>query len=246
MSASFPSLSSDALFIADAHHKPDSPAFALLVDQLLKTPPKQVFLMGDIFHILVGQVTSTLKPHRAMLDKIHALSQITQVFYFEGNHDLALSALKALQRTEIYPRSRQPAFFRYKERLFSLAHGDLFVGRGYEIYIRLLKHSCALLGYLDKVLARAYPYIQKPLDAKYIKTLDLDMPSLASFAKARLALHALHAQSKGIERLGGVIEGHFHVGKCYYHTQSAQVYYGLPCFYHTQSAPTLQTCMPKI
>ncbi|MFC3848109.1 UDP-2,3-diacylglucosamine diphosphatase [Helicobacter baculiformis] len=244
--ASYPTLSSEAIFIADAHHKPDSPALPLFLDQLSKTPPKQVFLMGDIFHILVGKIASTLTPHRAILEKIHALSKITQVFYFEGNHDLGLGALKAFQHVRIYPRSHQPAFFLYQDRLFSLAHGDLFVGRGYECYIRFLNHAWTLkvLASLDALLPRVYPHIQHHIDAKSIRLLDVK--DFAHFAQKRLALYAQHAQEQGITQWGGVIEGHFHAGACYYDTHTQGCYYSLPCFYRTQNAPTLQTCMSEM
>ncbi len=238
--ASCPSLSSDAIFIADAHHKQGNPAFPLLLDQLLNAPPKQVFLMGDIFHVLVGKIASSVIPHQAILEKIQTLSHRTQIFYFEGNHDLVLHSLSHFQHVRIYSRAQQPAFFLYQDRLLALAHGDFFVGWGYEFYISLLRRSGNILGYLDKVFPNLYPHIQERIDAKRIKTLELSQTEWAHFAQKRLDLYRAHAQKKGLN-LDGVVEGHFHIGAYYQHPHTQEHYWGLPSFYNTRLISTLKT-----
>ncbi len=239
VSASFPSLSSDAIFIADAHHKQDSSTFPLLLDQLLDKPPSQVFLMGDIFHILVGKVASSVRPHQVILEKIQTLSHVSEVFYFEGNHDLGLHALPFFQRVRVYSRAQQPAFFLWKNRLFALAHGDLFVGWGYEFYISSLRRFGNVLGYLDRAFSGLYPALQKRIDAKRIKTLEFSQIELAHFAQRRLNLYRAHAQKNSAD-LGGVIEGHFHLGEYYQNPHTQECYWGLPSFYCSRLAPTLK------
>ncbi|WP_158655692.1 metallophosphoesterase [Helicobacter cynogastricus] len=233
-----PSLHPEAIFIADAHHKPRACALPKLLDQLLSAPPTQVFFMGDIFHVLVGSIKSSITPHKEVLAQIHALSRVSQVFYFEGNHDLLLGSLRALEHVRVLARAEQPAFFLYQDRLLALAHGDLFVGWGYGLYISLLRYSGVLyfLGGIDYALPALYPLVQRRIDAKRIRNLELTHTAWARFAKQRLACYGACARQKGLE-LGGVIEGHFHVGKGYQSKKG--FYYALPSFYGASLAPTL-------
>ncbi|GMT38465.1 hypothetical protein NHP20013_05350 [Helicobacter bizzozeronii] len=78
-------LAEGAIFVADAHHQEGSPHLPRLLDGLIANPPPQLFLMGDVFQILMGSVRSSYKPHALILEQLRILSQTSTIFYFEGN-----------------------------------------------------------------------------------------------------------------------------------------------------------------
>ena len=126
-----PQIHKDAIFIADSHFMPlhlqplpeqGEVASKALLDyfkRLLENPaqiPSQIFLMGDIAHLLLGGVKSSVDTHKELLDSICTLSQVSQVWWFEGNHDFGLNALqKRVEFSKIHfiPRSKQPLAFSY-------------------------------------------------------------------------------------------------------------------------------------
>ncbi|WP_260321643.1 UDP-2,3-diacylglucosamine hydrolase [Helicobacter gastrofelis] len=196
------------------------------LEQLLAKPPSQLFLMGDIFQILVGSVAYTHPLD--VLEQIESLSRQIPVFYFEGNHDFGLQSLPQLKNTTIYPRNAQPVAFSCQDKFYHLMHGDLFLGFGYGLYIRLLSSRLALkiLGFLAHIKP-LYTAISTPIYAKKIKNFSQSGLDFTRFAKTRLVC----CTKNSTQPLWGVIEGHFHIG-CIY--QKSQLYVALPSFYCTK------------
>ena len=58
---SLPTIRENSIFIADAHFHPHDPRAFALLEKWLENPPPQVFLMGDIFHLLIGHIPTSLK-----------------------------------------------------------------------------------------------------------------------------------------------------------------------------------------
>ncbi|BCZ17304.1 UDP-2,3-diacylglucosamine hydrolase [Helicobacter sp. NHP19-003] len=230
LKASFPTILENALFIADAHHQQGMADLPDFLEQLRANPPSQLFLMGDLFQIFVGSIKHTHAPH--ILEQIESLSRQTPVFYFEGNHDLGLSGVAQLKNTTIYPRSAQPVIFSHKDKLYALAHGDLFLGFGYGLYIRLLANplSLKILGLLAHIKP-LYTAISTPIYAKRIRTYPQNALDFTHFAKARLERYAKQSP----QPLSGVIEGHFHIGRIY----QDSMYVSLPSFYCTKEVTKL-------
>ncbi|WP_104740047.1 metallophosphoesterase [Helicobacter bizzozeronii] len=226
-------LAEGAIFVADAHHQEGSPHLPRLLDGLIANPPPQLFLMGDVFQILMGSVRSSYKPHALILEQLRILSQTSTIFYFEGNHDIGLKYWANLtQYATIYPRKCQPLAFAYQDKTYLLAHGDLFLGWGYEFYIRLLSSalSCKILGFLDRI-SKLYPYIARPIKKKKIREWHLNPADWACFKQERLKHYHKGTQGK----LDGVIEGHFHIQNA----PQDSLYCPLPAFYCTKQIATL-------
>ena len=231
---SLPAIHEDAIFIADAHFHPHDPRAFALLEKWIENPPPQVFLMGDIFHLLIGHIPTSLKAHRDLLELLHTLSLKTEVFYFEGNHDFALPQ-SLLPRIKLYPRILQPAPFRFQDKHIFLAHGDIFISKAYSLYIRTLNHpfTLTLLRLLDYLtLGILYKSIAKKILKKPIKTLH----NTHNFAQNRLALYrhyARHLYPAPLE-FDCVIEGHFHTT---IHTSS---YLAIPSYHcHQKSLSNL-------
>jgi UDP-2,3-diacylglucosamine hydrolase len=137
------SLKEGALFVSDVHYHPGlREEFLEVVDGWIAQPPPQLFLMGDIFDLLVGSVPATHGPNRPLIERLGRLSALTECHYFEGNHDFDLRPIFGDMR--IYPRECQPAFFVAGERRAALLHGDIAAGPGYELYTRAIRHPLTL------------------------------------------------------------------------------------------------------
>lgn len=238
----FIEIEEDAVFIADAHYLKDldsstkQKAESNLIDYLNSlslNPPKQVFLMGDISHILVGHLHSSIKDNKDLIKAINQLSQKTQVFYFEGNHDFGLDS-RLLPKTRIYPRALQPAVFRFSNKLVAIAHGDIFLDKTYEFYIRILTSSLTLsiLKIIDLIsVGVIYKLISKTIQKKQVHTLLKDKLNdkkrQDEFLDSRFKAYQKWAKKQNLD-LDLIIEGHFHLGM-----ESKNVI-SLPCFYYFQ------------
>ena len=200
-----PEIQDGAVFLADSHFFPNDQKAHRLFDQWLEHPPSQIFLMGDIFHLLIPHISSSLKEHKTLLYKINSLSQKTQLFYFEGNHDFGFSH-HHLPHAFLYPRILQPASFKFQDQVFLLAHGDLFISWFYEFYIQSISSAPFLsffriLDYLT--FGKLYQKIAQKVFKKPIKPL---VPS-QHFISNRINQYQSHCQ--GIE-FNQILEGHFH------------------------------------
>ena len=270
-----PQIHKDAIFIADSHFMPlhlqplpeqGEVASKALLDyfkRLLKNPaqiPSQIFLMGDITHLLLGCVKSSVDTHKELLDSICTLSQVSQVWWFEGNHDFELNALQKraeFSKIHFIPRSKQPLAFNYINESAShlestkesqnvlLAHGDLFLNTKYELYIRLMQTKIMrwLLALLDSVtFGNLYTFIAKKVNHNTIRQGKTD---IESFAKKRICAYNAYlqnaikkAQALADEQIDMIIEGHFHIGKAY---KGESLYISLPSFYLTRSIFSIES-----
>lgn len=216
-----------AFFISDSHYKLGDEALPHLLKELITSPPIQVFLMGDIFHLLIGHIPSSQKENALLLKLINDLSNQTEVFYFEGNHDFGIDSF-LLPKVKIYPRSLQPALFDYAGKHFLLAHGDIFLTKGYNAYIQTLSNPFCLsiLKIIDRVsLGFIYKIISKKINKNPIKKFNLNNKDFEKFTQIRFDKYHNFAKKNHFKQIDGVIEGHFHIGKNF------ENYFSLPSFY---------------
>lgn len=264
-----PCINNDAIFIADSHFIgtdstiPQNLALLECLQSLVQTPPSQVFLMGDIAHVLVGSLTSSLKANKPLLDTLNLLDKLTQIWWFEGNHDFCLSPLKnMLPNTHFIPRIHQPMAFHYEHKKALLAHGDIFLNFQYECYIRTLTSPIATscLKLLDKIsFGSLYDFIARGINRKSIRA---GHTNLESFASKRIATYQNFLSRLTIENLKDgilnqasdtsdnsdaipniIIEGHFHLGQSIHSNKT--IYISLPSFYVTGSIFKIESTIFK-
>jgi UDP-2,3-diacylglucosamine hydrolase len=129
-----------AIFVADVHFNPNRDEFLQFLYEIkngdLQTP--QLFLMGDIFDFLAGEIEYFTIQNREVIKLINQLSTTTQIFYFEGNHDYNLA--KLFPNVQVFKREVQPIIFDWNDKKVALAHGDIllllgttFIPQSYEI-----------------------------------------------------------------------------------------------------------------
>lgn len=159
-------LKEGAIFLSDSHFLPSSKKPRDVFSHLINHPPPQLFLMGDIFHLLLANVRSCYGMHKEILELLDCLSKICDMYYLEGNHDFSLGSMKFLRS---YPRSLQPLLFSLGDgRVALLDHGDKFISWRYELYIRFMNLPVTLsfLKLLDRMsfgslYHKAQMYVEK-------------------------------------------------------------------------------------
>ena len=102
-------LKSGAFLIADAHENEQRQGFLKLLKALergyIQTP--QLILMGDIFEILVGEISKTHEfatPYITLLESL--ATKGVEVLYIEGNHDFNLSQI--FKNVKVFSLENQP------------------------------------------------------------------------------------------------------------------------------------------
>ena len=194
----------NAIFIADAHYPTHGNTLLELlyrIDAGEVTAP-QLFLMGDIFDLLVGGLEKSYALNDEVIKLIDAIGAHTEVFYFEGNHDFQLG--KIFKNIKIYPREEQPQYMSYNGFIVGLSHGDRFAA-----------------GWKHDLLSRV---LRKPFILKTIKWLK---PGIVEKQRAHLSSKDICREIPGFEAKAKrifdsyrgaywVIEGHYHQAKKHY------------------------------
>lgn len=211
-------IKNDAIFIADSHtqtssqNRRDSLILALQRMCDSNAIPSQIFLLGDISNILVGNVNSSVKSNKALIDAIDSLSKRAQIIYFEGNHDFNLGGI--LPSVRKIPRKNQPLLAKFGKKRVLIAHGDIFLNKKYEIYIKMLsaKWTCKMLQMVDfATFGRLYNFIEKKVQSKKIRFLR-ESNAICALVQSRIQNYKNYIDSQNLQ-VDLVIEGHFHLGK---------------------------------
>lgn len=215
------SIQENAIFLADSHHHS---LYNNVLDDfflhLLQTPKRQIFLLGDIFDFLVGEVPKSVADNQKTLEILQKLSLKHEIYYFEGNHDFSLQSLPYFKNIHYYPLKNQPACFLLNNQKAYLAHGDIFLNWHYRCYTNFIRNPFVLT-FFNLFDAFLYPkifrYLQKKKKIKYNYSKDFIQTRIQKYQEN------LHAKSPFY-----IIEGHFHLGKI---KQISSInYIGLPLF----------------
>ena len=188
------SLKNGAIFVADVHyHKGVREEFEELIERL-QAP--QIFLVGDIFDLLVGKVSYTLQENQDMIQKLQNLAIKSECYYLEGNHDFLLQDV--FPQMKVVSRFEQPLFLQANHKLIALAHGDIYIDGLYKRYIQMLHKDfvietlnfCDIGGWISTSIQRY----------NASKNLCKAIEDFAAIVKKRLSFYDAEI----------VIEGHFH------------------------------------
>jgi len=195
----------NAIFIADAHYLTHGDALLALLYRInageISVP--QLFLMGDIFDLLVGGLEKSYVPNEEAITLIDAIGSHTEVFYFEGNHDFQLG--KIFKNITIFPREKQPQYMGCNGFIVGLSHGDRFAtGWKHDLMSRLLRTPLVI-----SLIKLFKPHIVAEKTA-HLKTKEIchQIPHFDQKAKR------IFDSYKGAF---WVIEGHYHQACTHYH-----------------------------
>jgi UDP-2,3-diacylglucosamine hydrolase len=216
-----------AVFIADAHENDKRKSFyhflQLIESKEIKTP--QLFLMGDMFDLLVGKVEYSVKKYKKYIDLIDKISLHVEVFYFEGNHDFALENL--FKNVQIIPIQSQPKkFFLEDETLVYLAHGDKYGGFVHNSYTKLIR-SNTVLKFLNIIDSKKDNFIAKKIENdQFRKNICTKIENFEDIITAKLPFYKAEQNSF-------IVEGHYHQNHSF--SQNGYNYINLPSFACNQS-----------
>lgn len=206
----YPKILPNAIFIADAHEsdrRDDFYHFLLAIhSKQIKTP--QLFLMGDMFDLLVGKVTYGVKKYKKYLELLEKISQDIEVYYFEGNHDFSLSNL--FLHVKIIPIQKQPMLFELEatKSLCALSHGDKYGDFIHNFYTFLIRSKGLLkiLNFLDERIGFG---ISKKIEKDLLqKDICRKIEGFKSKIATKLKLYSS-------QNLSYILEGHYHQNKEY-------------------------------
>jgi UDP-2,3-diacylglucosamine hydrolase len=194
-----------ALFVCDAHENEKRKEFHNFLIKLkkeeIKTP--QLFLMGDMFDLLVGQVTYTKSLFKESIKLINLLSTKIEIFYFEGNHDFNIKNI--FPYVKVFPISKQPVSGRFKNKNILLSHGDLHQGFNYRIYTKLIRNTF-ILKILNSIDVVSNNFISKKILSPQInKKICYKIPHFKQIIKQKIKKYDI-----GITEIDFVCEGHHH------------------------------------
>ncbi|MDD2652664.1 MAG: metallophosphoesterase [Sulfurimonas sp.] len=197
-------LKEGALIVADAHYSHKRPELLAFLKEIhaQSIPATQLFLMGDIFDALFGEIPYTHIQNQEAIGLINKIAQRIEVFYFEGNHDFNLASI--FLNVKIFPIEHQPVACSYESKKILLAHGDIDGDFGYKIYAKVIRNRILLhlLSFLDTFFGHA---ILKRLDAYLSRKDDCrEFVGLKQFIQKRLGTKY---------SCDYFVEGHFHQNK---------------------------------
>lgn len=149
----FPSftIKEGAIFIADAHDTQEQAFFFEFLLHVKELKPTQLFLMGDMFDLLVGDVEYGVQKYAHYIKLINELAQKTEVVYFEGNHDFCLQSL--FKNVRVVPLLEQPLLCTLPDgKRCLLSHGDKFGNFTHRFFTKIIRNRKVLfiLNFLDK------------------------------------------------------------------------------------------------
>ncbi len=195
----------EALFISDAHDNESRDGFHNFLENLStkETLPPQLFLMGDMFELLVGEVTHTKSLFKETIELINKLSQNIEIFYFEGNHDFNLQTI--FPNVKVFPIQTQPVLFHFNDKKLLLSHGDLHQGTGYTLYTTIIRNYITLkiLNFIDSLTQNS---ISKKIISQHInKNICYKIKDFKQIIKQKIQKYDI-----GVTEIDFVCEGHHH------------------------------------
>lgn len=227
----------DAFFIADSHFKENDIS---LLDYFDSFPTeRQIVLMGDIFHFLVGSVHTSCVANKRLIEKIAKLTFSNEIIILEGNHDFGLDFIWKKycnfnsNNLKIYSYCMQPIVVEgVNGTIYILSHGDLWVNKNYDSYRKFITKPYVLFIFrlLDKLSCGIiYKAVASRINHKLIAEFSFFRTDFMDFMSERVAKYKFNVITKLIDSGFStentkfcIIEGHYHLGN---HIEENNVFY---------------------
>lgn len=224
-----------AVFIADAHYHGERDLLVSLLQSFLKNPPPQVFLMGDIFDLLIGNFPYLMEKNRPLIDVIEALGKQCEVFFFEGNHDFLLNG--KIKHITYVPLSQQPMLFEMGGKTAALSHGDYDEGLAHNVLTRLLRNRFFIfLVHLVTFNFINNWYLKKTERKLKAKKLCRKFEDFEAYIGKKI--------KKNFQNADLIIEGHYHQGVSIKY--GGKLYCNIDGFACNQSYSVVESTQDKI
>jgi len=216
-----------AIFIADSHEDENRSDFYNFLKKIdsKELQTEQLFLMGDMFDLLVGKVEYGVKKYEKYIKLIDKIALHVEVIYFEGNHDFGLSSL--FQNVKVIPLKMQPQYAHLEDNtVVYLSHGDKYADFIHTTYTKIIRSELILkvLNTIDRI--SKYEISKKIEQSQLKKNLCRKIDNFEEIISAKLYLYKAKKDSY-------IVEGHYH--QCHQFEQNGINYFNLPSFACNQS-----------
>ena len=209
-------IKNNAVLIADVHYKKGDKKFLNLLQKLIDNPPPQLFLLGDIFHLLLP-FNYLIEYNKEAINLINKLSIKTQIFYAYGNHDFKIDY--------IFPNIIFSDAFVDKKKSIFLTHGDL-TGSDffYKLYTKVIRNKL----FLKTIHFLSFNFVNHWLFDKVLQK-KICCKKILNFSK-------IITNKKFFFDI--ILEGHYHQNKIF--QNGDKIYINLGAFYCIKSYFLLQ------
>ena len=191
-----------AIFIADAHESSEREFFFHFLLHVKANKPAQLFLMGDMFDLLVGSVQYGVSKYQRYIELIDSIAQDTEVFYFEGNHDFDLARL--FKWVKVIPLEQQPLLFSLPDgQNCLLSHGDKFGNLTHKLFTAFIRNP-KILPFLNFLDQNFHFFISRKIESNQKKkNICRKIERFEELVKAKIERYeSLHVKI--------IAEGHYH------------------------------------
>jgi UDP-2,3-diacylglucosamine hydrolase len=188
-------LKNGAVFIADSHYYHSNETLYTLLVEFEKTPPSQLFLVGDIFQLLLD-FPYLIEYNKKVIDLINSIAKKCEVYYFEGNHDFCLDGI--FSKDVVLLKE-------LKKNGICINHGDIYLNdKLYKFYTKIIRKKW----FIKFINIASFNFINNWLFKKIItKNIRCDrMDSFEKLAKIKIKLY---------KNCKFIIEGHYHQNMIY-------------------------------
>jgi len=206
-------LKNGAVFVADVHYKKGDVYFLNFLRKLENNPPSQLFLLGDIFHLLLP-FDFLIEYNKNVIDLINSISQKCEVYYTYGNHDFLIDKIfKNTVFADVFIDDNKSVYITHGDR----DNKEIF----YNLYINIVRNK-KVLHFLNIV---TFNFLNNYLFKRILKK-NIKCNKIFNFKDVVL---------KKITdiRYNTIIEGHFHQNVCF--NFDKKIYYNIGAFYCDKS-----------
>jgi UDP-2,3-diacylglucosamine hydrolase len=220
------SLAKDTIFISDSHCNNQNKE---LLNILKKENASMIIFMGDIFDLLFGEISQSIKENQDLINIINEISINKEIIYLEGNHDFNLK--KIFPNIKIYPINKQPLIVSYKDKKIALSHGDKNISLVYSLYTSIIRNKPFLffLNFLNNILNNKILNLIKK--SKENKNRCYEINNFKDIVYKKMKYY----------KEDYIIEGHFHQDKEY--IINNKKYINLPAFICSKDIKKIETLM---
>lgn len=210
-------LKENAIFISDSHSNTNKLELYDFLLDLDKNRPKfsQIFMLGDMFDFLAN-TTYTQIFYEKEIELLNKISQIYEIYYFEGNHDFNLENI--FPNIKIFPIQAQPVIFKTKiNKTVSISHGDIFLKPFTQKSLLFLRNKTFLkfMNFLDEKLN--FKISKRILNFQKDKILYKEFVDFKDYISQRLQKYSSDY----------IIEGHYHQDKIFEFELQNKIYINL-------------------
>jgi UDP-2,3-diacylglucosamine hydrolase len=199
-------LKEGAVFIADSHYSKQNQDLKKLLLKIKnnKIKTEQIFLVGDIFHLLLP-FKFLVEYNQEVINLINELSKTKEVYYFEGNHDFCLDGI-FVKEVKILKELKKDGV--------CINHGDIYIkDKFYKFYTSFIRNKFTMKIVNIVTLNFVNNWMFRKLLNKYIRCDEMN--NFTKLAEYKISQY----------NCDFIIEGHYHQNKIY------KNYLNLPSLY---------------